>query len=86
MLSADAESRRFRTLAEARILPVRLTTIPDMTSARQLEPAVTKKVLINTGRDLLHNSGRQGLIQTERYLLRSRSGFGLPDHPRRDDV
>ncbi len=57
MLSADAESRRFRTLAEARILPVRLTMLPDMTSARLLEPAATKKGLMYTGRNLLHDSG-----------------------------
>ncbi len=29
MLSADAESRRFRTSADAKVLPVRLTTSPE---------------------------------------------------------
>ncbi len=58
MLSADAESRRFRTLAEARILPVRSTTFPGMTSVHLLEPAVPIFFLMYTGRHLHNDSGR----------------------------
>ncbi len=45
-------------------VPVRLTKIPGMTSARQLEPVVTTKVLIQTGRNLHHDSGRTRTNQT----------------------
>ncbi len=39
-------------------VPVRLTKIPGMTSARQLEPVVTKIFLTQTGRNLHHDPGR----------------------------
>ncbi len=39
-------------------VPVRLTMLPGMTSARQLEPAVPIKGLMYTGRYLHYDSGR----------------------------